>query len=140
MMRFVAVLSVAFFASTAPALADTIHCESPDRSAIIDVDVEFNKERDGGAATRVRVETEDYVSSTDPSETEYEPDILAGSEVSYDRIQVWLESPNVGPTTFALDIVRMYDPKPGEEPDEDVVVGGAARLSGTTVTLVCSGW
>lgn len=139
-MRALAAVSILLALSAGPAMADTIRCESPDQAVSIDLDVDFDATREDGVATRVRYKSEDYVSSTDPSETEYEPDTLAFSEVSYDRIQVGLESPNVGPMTFLMDIVRTYAPEPGDEPDKAVVIAGVARLSSQTVTLVCSGW
>jgi hypothetical protein len=134
-------LAISFFGAT-PAFADTVHCESPDRSAVIDIDVEFDKHRDTGTVNRVRAETELGVAlSTVAGETEWGPDTLAFGDVAYDRIQAGLESPNTGPTTFRLDIVRAADFQPGEEAEVGVVVAGVAYIAGIgTVTLTCTGW
>jgi hypothetical protein len=128
-------------AAAAPALGATINCESPDRSAIIELDVDFAADRQSGSVTRVRIETDVLVMSTVAGETDFAPETIAYDSVAHDRIETGLESPNIGPLTFRLDIVRTADYQPDEEEDTDAVVAGVAYVrSAGTVTVICSGW
>jgi hypothetical protein len=126
---------------TAPGFAETISCESPGRSVVLELDVTFNEERDAGTVTRLRAETEHVVMASAPGDSERGPDTLAFAEVASDRIQAGLESPNVGPMTLRLDIARTADYQPGAGADKDVVVAGVAYVASLgTVTLTCTGW
>lgn len=122
-------------AAGAVVAADTISCESLDGRVTADLDVAFASDKAGGSVVAVRAATPDFALSTDEGET------LAFSEVAYDRISAGLESPNVGPMTFTVDIVRTADALPGDGPESGVVVAGVARIAGFgTTILTCRGW
>jgi hypothetical protein len=107
-------------AATSPAFADTVRCVNADQSVKVAAEISFTAERDGGEVTLVEVATPHLTMSTGTAET------LAVAEVTFDRIQIGLESPNVGPMTFVLDIVRTAESDGNGGPDTDVVVAGVA--------------
>lgn len=141
MLRTV-LLAIAALSLATPALADTIHCESPGKTALIDIEVDFDAAAETGTITAVRAETEHLVMSTKPGENaDGRPEVLLVQNNAYDRIELGLESPNVGPMTLTLDIVRTASYGPGEDDDTGVVVAGVARVASIgTVTLLCTGW
>jgi hypothetical protein len=119
--------------AAAPAHADTISCAGD--GATIVLEVRFDAQRAGGEVTAIRADTEYDTLWTEEAET------IAFSAVAYDRIEAGLESPHVGPMTLTVDIVRAFDPEPGDGPETGVVVAGVARVAGVgTMTLVCTGW
>lgn len=124
-----------------PALADTIHCESPGKTALIDINVDFDAARETGTVTAIGASTEYVTLSTQPGGNPEGPEVVAVQSVAYDRIQVGLESPNVGPMTLTLDIVRTAIYESGEENETGIVVAGVANVASVgTVSLLCSGW
>jgi hypothetical protein len=121
--------------SPSVALADTLTCRSADGAVKIEAEIAFTADRDGGVVGTVRVETPYLVMSTAAEET------LAFSRIAYDRIEVGLESPGVGPMTLYLDVVRLAKADGNGEPDTDIVVAGVANVASVgTRTLECQGW
>lgn len=124
-----------------PAFADTINCESPGELARIDIEVEFDSERQAGTITAVGASTEYTMLSTQPGGNAEGPEVMAVQNVAYDRIEVGLETPGVGPMTLTLDIVRAASYLPGDDKETDVVVAGVANVASIgTVSLLCTGW
>lgn len=120
---------------TSPALADTLTCASDDGAVKVKAEVAFSADRDSGVVGTVRVQTPYLVMSTAAGET------LAFSRVAYDRIEVGLESPGVGPMTLYLDIVRLAEADGNGGPDTDIVIAGVANVASVgTRTLECQGW
>ena len=132
--------ALTFVAVATPAFADEIICVDPEHHLEIALDVDFNVERDGGTVTDVHAVTENFVLTTRPNEAE-RPETIAFSNVAFDRIEVGLESFNVGPMTLTLDLVRAATYSPDGGPDSEVVVAGVVRYgTSSTATLVCTGW
>lgn len=128
--------------SAGPAFASTIHCESPDKAIAIDVDFTWDEEVEVGKIDGVRAKTE-YVSFSTYADEDADraADVLAVAQFDWDRIQVGLESENVGPMTFRLDIVRTADYQPDTAVDKDVVVAGVVYAGSIgTRTVICTGW
>ncbi|MDB5505904.1 MAG: hypothetical protein JWR75_542 [Devosia sp.] len=134
-------LGASLLCFTTPALAESIRCENPDQTVLIEVSIEFEATRGAGSVTRVRVETPHIVMSTEPGGSDRAAEILAFTDIAYDRIEIGLESPEVGPMTFFMQLVRAahYDDAGG--PDTDIVVAGVATVASVgSVTLLCSPW
>jgi hypothetical protein len=101
----------------------------------VSAEIAFMADRAAGQVTLVEVATPHITMSTADTET------LAFAEVTFDRIQIGLESPNVGPMTFVLDVVRTAEFDGGGGPDTNVVVAGVANVASVgTTTLTCQGW
>lgn len=139
-MRILLVTLLALAAT--PAFAATAHCESPDKAVIADVDYVWDADLQVGKIEGVRVTTENVAMSTYPGENgDRAPDVLAVEVAEYDRMQVGLESENVGPMTFRLDIVRTAIYESGDAQETDVVVAGVTyAASAGTATVTCTGW
>ncbi len=132
-MRALAVLPALLLAT--PAFAETVMCENMDGSTRVMLEIAFDGERDGGAVLSVEALNEDLTLSTTGEET------LAFADIAYDRLQIGLESPGVGPMTMTLDVIRgaTYDGAGG--PDTDVVaVGILAGYSFRPTIVECWGW
>lgn len=131
-------LTLLCLAGGGAAAADAITCKSLDGQVTADIDVAFTSDREGGSVVAVRVGTPHFALSTDAKD---HAETMAFSEVAYDRISASLESPNTGPMTFTIDIVRTSDALPGDGPDTGIVVAGVTRIAGFgTAIVTCQGW
>ena len=118
-----------------PAFADTLSCTNTDETVTVSAEIAFTTDRDAGQVTLVEVGTPHITMSTATTET------LAVADVAFDRIQIGLESPNVGPMTFVLDVVRTAEYDGNGGPDTNVVVAGVANVASVgTAILTCQGW